>query len=81
LLGGAELQEIWENCRKKGELWAEIQFAQIKADAKRKEILSEKEWENYLIWKLNMEAKVLILTLNPQKNPALFSHFPAFCRC
>jgi hypothetical protein len=57
LLGGAELQELWENCRKKGELWAKIQFAQIKADAKRKEILSEKEWENYLIWKLNMEAK------------------------
>ncbi len=57
LLEGANLPEFWKNCSKRGEIWAKIQYALIKADAKRKEILSSDEWDKYLIWKLNFEAK------------------------
>jgi hypothetical protein len=57
LLEGAELPALWDNCSKRGELWAKIQYAQIKADAKRRKTLNNDEWDKYLIWKLNMEAK------------------------
>lgn len=57
LISGIDLIKIKEICNKKSKLWAELQYLPYEADAKRKKVLTKKEWQTYSQWKINFEKK------------------------
>lgn len=69
LISGFDLAKIKEIINKKSVIWSKIQYSKYEADAKRKKILTEKEWNKYRFITINVEKRKREKLKNSCKNP------------